>query len=597
MSVTLPPARLLLADDEENVLLTLGEILRHEGYDVVPASTAAEARDLVSGQDFDLIVTDMHMEEEASGLSILAAARERDPHAMGIILTGYASFPSAVEALQAGVSDYLAKPSNIEQLKAAVAKALEKRQLGRVLIQAERAEAGRVAAERALEEAEAARSQAQRYLYEQTRALEAVERHAARLALLSTAGVELSDSMDMNEALHRLAELAVPVMADWCVVDVLNPHDHLIQDVAVAHVDPHKVQLAREAQRLAHVLNSPRGHALQQVLATGKTYHQPHVSQDGVGASVSDPRALEILRVLHPRSILTVPLVAEDRVLGVMSFLFSESERVHDAEDVSVCEDLGRRAGVAIEHRRLLQDLQQQRDRMADFLGAAAHDLRTPLTAVKGWVQIMERDIAQLKGARAERLKHGAEAVNEAATRMSKLMSELLDVAGLDAGQQLQLNLGSVDLVQMVRRLVAEHEQVDQGRHTISLACAGDELAIEGDEPRLERVFTNLLSNALKYSAHDTEVRLSVGVERVGDADWAAVSVRDTGMGIPHSQLERVFERFQRGDNVRERIAGTGIGLTYVREVVLLHGGSVSVESQENAGSVFTVRLPLALSS
>ncbi len=352
MTASLRPARLLLADDEENVLLTLGEILRYEGYEVVPVSTAAEAMDLVSEQEFDLIVTDMHMEEEASGLSILAAARERDPQAVGIILTGYASFPSAVEALQAGVSDYLAKPSNIEQLKAAVVKALEKRRLAKALIQADRAEAGRQAAERALAEAEAARAQAQRYLQEQARALEAVERHAARLALLSTAGVELGATLDVQEALNRLAELAVPIMADWCVVDVVNPHDHLVQDVAVAHVDPDKVELAREAQRIAHVLNSPRGHALQRVLASGKTYHQPQVCQADIDASVTDQHALDILHQLHPRSILTVPLVAEDRVLGVMSFLFSESGRVHDPEDVSGCEDLGRRAGVAIEHRR-----------------------------------------------------------------------------------------------------------------------------------------------------------------------------------------------------------------------------------------------------
>jgi signal transduction histidine kinase len=162
----------------------------------------------------------------------------------------------------------------------------------------------------------------------------------------------------------------------------------------------------------------------------------------------------------------------------------------------------------------------------------------------------------------------------------------------MDAGQQVELQLASIDLLQLAGRLIAEHSAQAE-RHTLALDSELDGLRVEADELRLERVLSNLLSNAVKYSPPGSEVRVAVGREHLDDRDWATLTGRDSGVGIPANQLERVFERFQRGDNVRERIGGTGIGLTYVREVVLLHGGTISVESQENAGSAFTVRLPL----
>src|SRR5690348_1283895 len=129
------PARLLLADDEENVLVGLAAVIRQAGYHVTAVSCAAEGAKLLRrGEVYDLIVTDMQMEHESSGLELLAEAQKRDPSALAIVLTGYGSLPSAVASLQAGVFDYITKPSDLERLKQSIARGLEKRRLNHALL-------------------------------------------------------------------------------------------------------------------------------------------------------------------------------------------------------------------------------------------------------------------------------------------------------------------------------------------------------------------------------------------------------------------------------------------------------------------------------
>jgi signal transduction histidine kinase len=143
-----------------------------------------------------------------------------------------------------------------------------------------------------------------------------------------------------------------------------------------------------------------------------------------------------------------------------------------------------------------------------------------------------------------------------------------------------------MDLVALARRAVAEQQQTTE-RHTLHLEAPSTALVGDWDGRRLERVLSNLLDNAVKYSPDGGQVVVSV--QREGD--WAVVVVRDRGVGIPEDDLPHVFERFRRGANVTGRIGGTGIGLAGVRAIVDGHGGTVHVDSQEGVGSTFTVRL------
>jgi signal transduction histidine kinase len=187
----------------------------------------------------------------------------------------------------------------------------------------------------------------------------------------------------------------------------------------------------------------------------------------------------------------------------------------------------------------------------------------------------------------------GLERIEATVGRMTRMIDELLDVARLEVGRPLELECGRVDLVALVRHRIAEHQQ-HTGRHFIQQAGEPD-LVGEWDAARLERVLDNLLSNAIKYSPEGGIIRVAVIRDEDEEGAWAIVSVRDEGVGIPADDLSRIFEQFQRAQNVG-RIGGTGVGLAATQQIVAQHGGSVTVDSQEGSGSTFTVRLPVARS-
>ena len=237
-----------------------------------------------------------------------------------------------------------------------------------------------------------------------------------------------------------------------------------------------------------------------------------------------------------------------------------------------------------------LKELEQQKDA---FLGAISHDLRNPLTAIKARAQLLQRRAEQLSGEAAASIAEGLGAIDLAATRITGMINELLDVTRIQAGQPLDLDRQSMDLVELAGRVSAEL-QPGAERHRIEVVSELPALVGTWDAARLERALTNLVSNAIKYSPAGGQVRVELGQECDNGDEWAVLRVADRGVGIPGHELPRVFERFFRGSNVQGKFAGTGLGLAGARQIVEQHGGQVSVESQEQAGTTFTIRLPLA---
>ncbi len=225
-----------------------------------------------------------------------------------------------------------------------------------------------------------------------------------------------------------------------------------------------------------------------------------------------------------------------------------------------------------------------------EVLAALSHDLKAPLTAIKGTAQLLRRRVGKDKdGGRAdERMAEGLDQIDATATAMARLLNELLDVARLQAGQPLALDLRPTDLVALARELAATHQQATE-QHRLRVDTALPELVGCWDRFRLERMLGNLLFNAIKYSPAGGDV--VVAVAREGEA--AVVSVRDEGIGIPATDLQRLFERFHRAGNVGD-IAGTGLGLATARQIVEQHGGTIGVSSSHGAGTTVTVRLPLS---
>jgi len=252
------------------------------------------------------------------------------------------------------------------------------------------------------------------------------------------------------------------------------------------------------------------------------------------------------------------------------------SQRINVAEAES---ELGQLAAVLNStFARLEAAFAQQKQ----FASDAAHELRTPVSVILTQTQTAlnrERDAASYK--------QTVEACQRAAQRMRKLIESLLALARFDAGQEVLKRLRFdfsrtiADGVELVKPLA--------GERGVTIATELAPLEIVGDSERLAQVVTNLLTNAVQYNQPEGEVR----VKLEASGGLAVLTVADTGQGIGAADLPRVFERFYRGDQSRTGAGNAGLGLAICKVIIEAHGGTIEAASEENAGSTFTVRLPV----
>jgi PAS domain S-box-containing protein len=242
-----------------------------------------------------------------------------------------------------------------------------------------------------------------------------------------------------------------------------------------------------------------------------------------------------------------------------------------------------------LERERVARAEAQEAVRIRDvFLSVASHELKNPLTALLGQAQLLVRR-AERGGTMREQEIHSLNVIAAQASRLNKMILALLDVSRLETGQ-LSIERAPLDLGALARQVVTEVQPTLE-KHTLTYHGPDVPIMIEGDALRLEQVLHNLVQNAIKYSPGGGQV----SVRLVPCETTVGVSVTDEGLGIPQEALPRLFHRFYRASNAEEHsIAGMGIGLYVVREIVRLHGGTVTVESTEDVGSTFTIVLPLA---
>lgn len=224
-----------------------------------------------------------------------------------------------------------------------------------------------------------------------------------------------------------------------------------------------------------------------------------------------------------------------------------------------------------------------------EFIGIAAHELRTPLAVIKGFAQMLIMQTKRGKGPELADWQTEAIAdIDSATSRLVELTEDLLDVTRLQAGR-LELQLTPTDLVALVKRIVARF-QVTAGNHHITVNSVQEHLVSNVDPHRIDQVFSNLINNAIKYSPDGGEISITLAE----DEQNALFSIEDHGIGIPLQQHGRIFSRFMRADNTyMHDIKGTGLGLYLCRELVEHHGGRIWFKSVEGEGSTFYVSLPL----
>ncbi len=247
-----------------------------------------------------------------------------------------------------------------------------------------------------------------------------------------------------------------------------------------------------------------------------------------------------------------------------------------------------RMAGVTVE----ITERRQAEEAQRTFVEAAAHDLRNPLTAIRVQAQLLRRGARKGHIPDPEQLAQDLAGIEGAARRIGAMLEELQDAAELRAGQPLELHATPTDLVDLARA-AATDAQATTGHHRIRVDVMQEKLVVPADPARIRRVLDNLLANAVKYSPRGGRITMTVRQEERPDGAWGVISVRDEGVGIPAADLPHIFERYRRGTNVAGRIGGTGIGLAGAQQIMIQHGGKITVESEEGHGSTFSVALPL----
>jgi signal transduction histidine kinase/CheY-like chemotaxis protein len=545
---------ILIIDDDDIDRMAVRRALKSAGLALAieEAGDSATALALLDRTPIDCIFLDYQL-PGADGLEVLQAIQQRRIFTPVVMLTGQGDEQLAVELMKAGATDYLSKNAlSPERLAQTLRHAVR---VGRAEAQAEQA---RQALRRAADE--------QRFLAE-----------ASRL---------LVGSLNYSATLKSLTQLVVPKLADYCIVDIVA-EDGSVERLAVAHRDPAKQALVYDIQRRYPMsLEAPAG--FQKTIRTGVADLFPEITGEILQSLAHNPEHLALLHELGLRSSICVPLRARGRVLGALTLSTTDSGRVYGAGDLALAEDLAYRAAVAIDNARLYHEAQKAVRVRDQFLSIASHELKTPLTALLGNAQMLQRRAVR-EGTFNERDQRALHVIADQATRLNKMVPALLDISRIEMGQ-MSIARASMDLSVLTRRVVSEVQPTLE-RHTISYSDYDSPLIVNGDDLRLEQVLHNLISNAIKYSPAGGTV--TVQLEQRGPN--ACVHVHDHGIGIPAESVPRLFTRFYRADNVDpESISGMGIGLFVVKEIVSLHGGTVEVASQEGQGSTFSFTLPLA---
>lgn len=397
-----------------------------------------------------------------------------------------------------------------------------------------------------------------------------------RQRFLADASKTLAGSANHEATLGAVARLAVPAFADWAAVYILHEGGR-IQRLAVEHSDPNKVGLARALHERYPPAVSDAG-GVGRVLRTGESELVTDISGSSeVRSSLGEDNA-RAARDLGWRSSLSVPIQSGTRVLGAISLAYSESGRRYEPIDLQLVEELASRAALAIESA--------QASRAKDeFLAMLGHELRNPLAPIVTALNLMrlQPDAAFVR----ERT-----VIERQVKHLMRLVDDLLDVSRI-ARSKVMLAFERVELLEVVKSaLEVAGPLLEEREHRVVVEIPPSGLPIQGDSARLIQVVANLLTNAAKYTPMRGHIRLRGSVEGA----MVVLRVQDNGMGIPADILPRIFDLFVQGHQTIERaLGGLGLGLTIVRSLIELHGGTVTAHSPgRDQGSEFVVQLPRA---
>ena len=422
------------------------------------------------------------------------------------------------------------------------------------------------------------------------RQLEAeMQKQAGRAQILADAGAFFTSNIDPVWVTQAIAERVAEVLGDWSAV-ILKENDSKEMRVAsIYHRDMTSLGMA-----WSYIYRQPLqiGEGMiGQVVASGIPSLTTNLGNAAAGVSgTTDTTSYHAPAVQLP-SLLVLPLRTRREILGALVIAANTSELAMSEENLPLAEMLAERASLAIENaklyteqveaRRKVEDLSRLKD---EFLSIASHELRTPVTSIKGYTQLAK---TLIKENDLETSEEYLDIALDQIDRMSRLILELLDVSRIETGR-LEIRREPIEWTEFVRDVVERHHTAVTDRR-FHIDVPHEPMTVSGDRDRLQQVLGNLLENAVKYSPEGSEIFVSVE-RRASDV---VTAVCDRGIGIPTDELAMVFERFHRGRQVSStNYGGLGLGLYITRQIVERHGGSIWVESKEGAGTTFYFSLP-----
>jgi len=543
-SAMVEPVNILLVDDKPDKLLALEAVLTDLGEKLVCAGSGREALRHLLQQEFAVILLDVNMPGmDGFETATLIRQRRSSRDTPIIFVTAYADEMHIARGYELGAVDYILAPVVPAVLRTKV----------RVFVE----------------------------LFRQKRQLEwqaeLQRRRAGQLQKLAQAALAINAARSLPALLKLVADAARDIVGAHQAITLFLPAQGAASGAARAEAAgsfSDKYQQWKDRPLRLDARAQTRAVAERRAVRMTESELRDH----------PDWRIIGGLDVPPVRGVMAAPLfTGDDRSLGLI-YLSERYEGDFTDDDEAILTQLAQTASSAIENTLFAEE--REANRLKDeFLATLSHELRTPLNAILGWTQLLRASPADQTD-----VTHGLEVIERNVKAQTRLIEDLLDVSRITSGK-LRLNVCPTDLAGVARSAVDSVRPAAEAKGIALDSHITDDVGeIPGDPDRLQQVVWNLLTNAIKFTPAGGRVR--VDVDRASDLVWVRVS--DTGKGINPSFLPYVFDRFRQADSSTTRShAGLGLGLTIVRRLVELHGGSVHAESLgEGQGATFTVQLP-----
>ena len=393
---------------------------------------------------------------------------------------------------------------------------------------------------------------------------------------LAEAGEKLASSLGPEETVENVARLAVPRLADACVVNIY--HGGSFHGVAVAHVDSEQERRLRTV-RTDDPIDASGMNPVAEVIRTGKPLHLADLSSSRM--SGQSDMLLDVFDEQPAAGALFLPMVARDQLIGVLA-LYTR-HRTLDDDEVLLAEELARRGGLALDNARLHEQVRLGLQARDDMIGIVSHDLRNPVHAVKMLTGVI---LGSNESPPSSQVAEYAGVIRQAAEQMDTLIQDLLDVTRVEAGG-LSVELLPIDTRILLEESLRTLEPVAESKSIVLRLNAPPELPpVNADSERIAQALSNLVGNAVKFSPPESEITVGAA-ERNGEV---LVSVSDRGPGMTPEQLAHAFDRFWQSRRTDRE--GAGLGLAITKGIIDAHGGRIWAESEIGNGSTFYFTLP-----